>query len=159
MLGNDAVSEYAFLGTYSPWSTGVIYPSGSAVKAPGIYTSGIPNPALTWEKTLSWNAGFDATLWNGLLGIELDAFYNYTYDVLTGMGGNKPSSMGGYYTTYGNNNALDSEGIDILLTHRNKLIFLPGVRERALSVSALTAVTACSDKRGQRQSSTGRYQP
>ena len=120
LLGNDAVSEYAFLGTYSPWSTGVIYPSGSAVKAPGIYTSGIPNPALTWEKTLSWNAGFDATLWNGLLGIELDAFYNYTYDVLTGMGGNKPSSMGGYYTTYGNNNALDSKGIDILLTHRNK---------------------------------------
>lgn len=58
--------------------------------------------------------GFDATLWNGLLGIELDAFYNYTYDVLTGMGGNKPSSMGGYYTTYGNNNALDSKGIDIL---------------------------------------------
>lgn len=57
LLGNDAVSEYAFLGTYSPWSTGVIYPSGSAVKAPGIYTSGIPNPALTWEKTLSWNAG------------------------------------------------------------------------------------------------------
>ena len=44
LLGNDAVSEYAFLGTYSPWSTGVIYPSGSAVKAPGIYTSGIPNP-------------------------------------------------------------------------------------------------------------------
>lgn len=28
--------------------------------------------------------------------------------------------MGGYYTTYGNNNALDSKGIDILLTHRNK---------------------------------------
>ncbi len=121
LLGNDAVSEYAFLSTYSQWESGVIYPSGtSAVKSSGIYTSGIPNPNLTWEKTLSWNAGFDATLWNGLLSIELDAFYNYTYDVLTGMGGGKPSSMGGYYPTYGNHNALDSKGIDILLSHRSK---------------------------------------
>ena len=121
LLGNDAVSEYAFLSTYSQWKSGVIYPLGaSAVKSPGIYTSGIPNPNLTWEKTLSWNTGFDATLWNGLLSIELDAFYNYTYDVLTGMGGGKPSSMGGYYPTYGNHNALDSKGIDILLSHRSK---------------------------------------
>ena len=121
LLGNDAVSEYAFLSTYSQWKSGVIYPLGaSAVKSPGIYTSGIPNPNLTWEKTLSWNTGFDATLWNGLLSIELDAFYNYIYDVLTGMGGGKPSSMGGYYPTYGNHNALDSKGIDILLSHRSK---------------------------------------
>ena len=71
------------------------------------------------ENTLL-DTGFDATLWNGLLSIELDAFYNYTYDVLTGMGGGKPSSMGGYYPTYGNHNALDSKGIDILLSHRSK---------------------------------------
>ena len=52
LLGNDAVSEYAFLSTYSQWKSGVIYPLGaSAVKSPGIYTSGIPNPNLTWEKT------------------------------------------------------------------------------------------------------------
>ncbi|MFR7498664.1 MAG: hypothetical protein ACLUVZ_15930 [Bacteroides stercoris] len=95
----------------------MIYPSGSAVKALGIYTSGIPNPALTWEKTLL-NAGLMPPL-NGLLGIELDAFYNYTYDVLTGMGGNKPFHGWLLYHD-GNNNALDSKGIDILLTHRNK---------------------------------------
>ncbi|MCS3362873.1 hypothetical protein NXV22_04950 [Bacteroides thetaiotaomicron] len=25
-------------------------------------------------------------MWNGLLGMEFDAFYNYTYDILTAMG-------------------------------------------------------------------------
>ncbi len=122
LLGNDAVSEYAFLSTYSQWNTGVIYPYGSSTKSSAIYTSGIPNPDLTWEKTLSWNAGFDATLWNGMLGIELDGFYNYTYDVLTSMGGGKPSSMGGYYPTYGNHNALDTKGVDIQITHRNRVM-------------------------------------
>lgn len=29
-------------------------------------------------------------MWNGLLGMEFDAFYNYTYDILTAMGGDYP---------------------------------------------------------------------
>ena len=50
----------------------------------------IANPTLTWENTLTYNAGFDFTMWNGLLGMEFDAFYNYTYDILTAMGGDYP---------------------------------------------------------------------
>lgn len=119
LLGNDGVSEYMFLSTYSLWGNQVIYPGLTANNAySAIYTSAVANPNLTWEKTLSWNAGFDATLWGGLLGIELDAFYNYTYDVLGTQGGGKPSSMGGYYATWVNNNALDSKGVDILVSHR-----------------------------------------
>ena len=53
----------------------------------------IANPTLTWENTLTYNAGFDFTMWNGLLGMEFDAFYNYTYDYLTAMGGDYPPSM------------------------------------------------------------------
>ncbi len=121
LLGNDAVSEYMFLSTYSQWDSYVIYPNaGSTTLSPGIYTSAVANPDLTWEKTLSYNIGFDATLWNSLLGFEVDAFYNYTYDVLGSNSGGKPSSMGGYYSTYANINALDSKGIDVLVTHRNK---------------------------------------
>lgn len=121
LLGNDGVSEYMFLSTYSQWNNKIIYPSANGnTIGTGIYTSAVANPYLHWEKTLSWNAGFDATLWKGLLGIELDAFYNYTYDVLGTQGGGKPSSMGGYYSTWANNNSLDSKGVDILISHRNR---------------------------------------
>lgn len=120
LLGNDGVSEYMFLSTYSQWGSYVIYPSASGnSSSAGIYTSAVANPNLSWEKTLSWNAGFDASLWDGKLGIELDGFYNYTYDVLGYQGGGKPSSMGGYYSTVTNNNALDSRGVDLQLTHKN----------------------------------------
>lgn len=121
LLGNDGVSEYMFLSTYSQGDGYVIFPhAGGNTVGTGIYTTVVANPDLSWEKTLSWNAGFDATLWRGLLGVELDAFYNYTYDVLGTQGGGKPSSMGGYYSTWANNNALDTKGVDILLSHRNR---------------------------------------
>ena len=116
LLGNDGVSPYMFLSKYAQ-GTKVVYNGGSAV--PSYYTSGIPNKDLTWEKTLSYNAGFDFSLWDGLLGGEIDAFYNYTYDILTWNGGGHPDSMGGYFPTYVNKNAIDSKGIDVLLTHRN----------------------------------------
>lgn len=122
LLGNDGVSEYMYLSTYSQWGSYVIYPTVSGnVSAPGIYTSAVANPNLTWEKTLSWNAGFDASLWGGRLGLEIDGFYNYTYDVLGYQGGGKPSSMGGYYSTVANNNALDAKGIDVQITHKNTI--------------------------------------
>ena len=47
----------------------------------------IANPTLTWENTLTYNAGL--TLRCGMVcwELEFDAFYNYTYDILTAMGG------------------------------------------------------------------------
>ena len=120
LLGNDNVSEYMFLSTYSQWGGKVLYPSANGnTIGTGIYTTAVPNPNLHWEKVLSWNAGFDATLWNGLLGIELDAFYNYNYDILATQGGGKPSSMGGYYSTWANHDARDTKGIDVLVSHHN----------------------------------------
>ena len=42
---------------------------------------------LTWEKCRSINVGFELSAWNGLLGIEFDVFYKYTYDILRSIGG------------------------------------------------------------------------
>jgi len=121
LLGSDSAGEYAFLSTYSPYGN-VAYGqlNGSTVITPAYYTSGIPNTDLTWEKTQSWNAGFDMTMWKGLLGIEFDVFYNFTYDMLTYQSSGFPSSMGGYYPTWVNSNQLDSRGIDLKLSHHNK---------------------------------------
>ena len=117
LLGNDGVSPYMFLSKYA-LGTKVVYPGGAAV--PSYYTDGIPNKDLSWEKTQSWNVGVDFSLWNGLLGGEIDAFYNYTYDILSYNGGGHPDSMGGYFPTYVNGNAIDAKGVDIQLSHRNR---------------------------------------
>ncbi len=115
LLGNDGVSAYSFLSQYA--SSSNIMLDGNL--SPAYYTYVIANQNLTWEKTLSWNAGFDFTMWNGMLGVEFDAFYNHTYDILTAMGGNYSPSMGGYYPTYANNNEIDAKGLDVLVSHRN----------------------------------------
>ncbi len=120
LLGNDSVSPYMFLSSYSQWNNVALGQRGGVTTiAPAYYTSGIANTGLTWEKTMSWNVGYDLTMWGGKLGMEVDGFYNYTYDMLTYQSTGFPSSMGGYYPTWVNHNALDSKGIDILLSHRN----------------------------------------
>ncbi len=124
LLGNDGVDPYMFLSKYAQgnrnygqWDK-VVYSGSAAV--PAYYTSGVPNKDLTWEKTLSYNVGMDFSLWDGLLGGEIDGFYNYTYDILSWNGGGHPDSMGGYFPTYVNKNAIDAKGIDVLITHRNR---------------------------------------
>ena len=121
LLGNDGVSPFMFLSSYG-LAGKMVLQNGSVV--PAYYTTGVPNKSLTWEKTLSWNAGYDLSMWDEKLGMEVDGFYNYTYDILTGNSGGKPSSMGGYYPTYVNGNAIDSKGIDVLVTHKNRFELL-----------------------------------
>lgn len=118
LLGNDSVSPFAFLNTYAYGNKVNI--NGSLVNS--LYTAVLANPNLTWEKTLSYNAGFDLTMWRGLLGVEFDVFYNYTYDILTYMGGDYPPSMGGYYQTYANHNAVDAKGFELILSHKNHFL-------------------------------------
>lgn len=123
LLGNDYVTEYMFLNKYSPWSGKVAYPSptGTVINS-AYYDSGLANTDLTWEKTLSYNVGFDANLWDSKLEVEVDAFYSWTYDILTGNGSDYPASMGGYYPTYINYDQIDSKGIDVMLSHRNQVM-------------------------------------
>lgn len=116
LLGNDGVPAYSFLNTYSFGGNRII--NGSMVHS--LYTTGVPNPELTWSKTRSQNVGFDATLWGGLLSVEFDVFYNYVYDLLAEMGGDMAPSMGGYYTTWKNYNRYAVKGFEWVLSHRNK---------------------------------------
>ena len=119
LLGNDNASAYTFLSTYGKIGSDVIY---NGKNFPAYQPLAVPNKDLTWEKTLSWNVGFDLSMWNGMLGIELDGFYNKTYDMLTSQGANFPPSMGGYYPTIINKNAMEAKGVDIMLSHRHKVM-------------------------------------
>ncbi len=124
LLGNDSISAYTFLNTYSKYSSQIVYGNygqGNVVK-PGYRDDGLANPDLTWEKSLSSNVGFDLKMWGGMLGMEIDGFYRYNFDLLTAMGSDYPPSMGGYYPTYKNHNAYDTKGIDVMVSHRNSFM-------------------------------------
>lgn len=86
-----------------------------------MYASILGNPNLSWSKCITYNIGVDATMFNGLLGAELDVFYKYEYDKLAAVTGAYPPSMGGYYFATANSNKCDYKGFDITLTHRNRV--------------------------------------
>ena len=119
LLGNNqGVSPYAYLSTYAKGSN-IVYGNTTV---PAYYPNVVPNLNLTWENILSYNVGLDLNMWNGKLGAEIDAFYSYTYDMLAQQGSDFPPSMGGYYPTYVNNNAMDTAGIDVMLSHKNTVM-------------------------------------
>jgi len=133
LLGNDlGTNAYMFANNYSKYYSQVIYGDGSVNPAYG--DSGIANRDLTWEKSLSYNVGFDLSLWNGKLSAEIDGFYNYVFDMLTAQSSGYPSSMGGYYMSYINHNAYDTKGIDVMVSHRNH--FLLGGKPFQYGISA-----------------------
>ena len=136
LLGNDlATSAYMYLKTFSP-SSDVIYKpyNGNTTVNPSYKENGVPNVDLTWEKQLSYNVGFDFSMWDGKLAMEVDAFYNYVYDMLTAQGSGFPPSMGGYYMSYINKNAYDVRGIDVMVSHKNH--FMLGGKPFQYGISA-----------------------
>ena len=50
---------------------------------------------LKWSTTKTYNIGLDVDVLRRKLGLELDVFYQVTSDLLEGIGGTFPSSLGG----------------------------------------------------------------
>ena len=119
LTGTSAVSAYQYLNTMTISSGNSVVIGGQGQQS--IYTSGIANPNITWEKNLNYNVGVDATFWGGLLGIEADVFYTYKYDMLASASGSYPPSVGGYYPAYENKNKQDVRGFDFTISHNNRV--------------------------------------
>lgn len=86
-----------------------------------LYTATLGNPNLTWAKAITYNMGVEFMAWRGLLGVEIDAFYKYQYDLLASIGGSYPPSMGGYFFNSDNVNKIDYRGFDFTISHNNKI--------------------------------------
>lgn len=118
-LGNDEVGNYAYLRTMSMGVNPVAMIGDKLVRSLGV--TNVPNKDIKWETTTNYNIGFESTLWNGLLGVEADAFYSVTKDILQSQGGLMPPSMGGYYPATVNSGVVDNRGFELILTHRKSL--------------------------------------
>lgn len=84
-------------------------------------TSRPVNPLLKWELTDTYNVGIESSMWNGLLGVELDVFYMKTTRSLESQSGSFPPSLGNYYPAYINYGSHDNRGFELVLTHRNRI--------------------------------------
>ncbi|MEL7589310.1 MAG: TonB-dependent receptor [Prolixibacteraceae bacterium] len=117
VLGNDAISSFDYLTGYE--IPGSFYIFGQT-PAPVIRSAGLANPNITWETMKISNIGVDGTLWNGLFGFEVDAFYRLRENILAEPRTQAPSTFGAVFPRT-NLNKQDNRGFEITLTHRNKL--------------------------------------
>ena len=71
--GNLAGSAFQYLSGYNLYGNSYAFGSGTVVQ--GSYQPQEANPNITWEISTKTNAGFEATLWKGLLKVEADYFW------------------------------------------------------------------------------------
>ena len=117
VLGNDAVSSFDYLTGYTISTNYYVFGS---TPAPIIASAGLANPYITWETMKMSNIGLDGNFWNGLLGFEIDAFYRLREDILAQPTEQVPSTFGASMPRT-NLNKRDNRGIEITLTHMNKV--------------------------------------
>lgn len=76
---------------------------------------------LRWASTDNYNVGFDIDLWGQKLGVEFNAFYKLTKDILESQSGNYPSSLGGYFPSYVNSGKVANRGFELSIKHANTI--------------------------------------
>lgn len=114
-LGNQNIPLYSYLNGvdinqgYSFNNTTV---AGSAVIS-------LSDPNISWETTTISNLGLDLGLWDGLLGITLDAYNKKTTDILARI--NVPSQVGNLQGPVTNLYSMSNKGLEIAVTHENTL--------------------------------------
>ncbi len=114
-LGNDRVSAYQYLQAFQ---FGNNYVFGGA-DAPGIYSSVMPNPDITWEVSKKLDVGLEAVLWNRLLTAELTVFHENRSNILLGRNLSVANVFGFPALPDENIGEVDNNGFELNLGHRN----------------------------------------
>jgi len=105
---NQAINPYQTLGALktSP------YNFGQTGYAMGYYVTQLPNPALGWEFSKTWNYGADFTLLNNRLSGTIDYYTVNTSNVLLSVGLPTTSGVSSYTANIG---ATQNKGIELSL--------------------------------------------
>jgi TonB-linked SusC/RagA family outer membrane protein len=111
LTGNDAVGSYQWLDRAST-GTGAYY--GGSTAFPGTSIGTVANPLITWEKSLSYNAGLDAGFLGNMFTFGVDYFFRHTYDILGSQTNEVPDTFGASLAD-SNYGIVDSYGVEIEL--------------------------------------------
>ncbi len=123
LLGNDrivlkdknAVSGWQWMQRYN-LVDGAYFGSLSS----GVAADVIPNVDITWEKSLTYNFGLDATFLNNKLSLNVDAFYRHTYDILGDRAASVPATFGAKMPSE-NYAVIDARGFEVELGYNDKI--------------------------------------
>ncbi len=115
-MGNDAVKPFQYLASFQYGNNYVINNSDVI----GLIPSGVPNPNITWEVAKSSNLGLEASLWTGLLGIEMDLFKTRRSNILTKRTAIIPDYTG-LVLPDENVGIVENRGVDLQISHNHKV--------------------------------------
>ncbi len=117
-LGSDRIpSRFGYYNRYNLVSNN--YPFGG-VFVNGLEPGAIANTSLTWEKANKTDIGVEARMWNGLLGFDVTLFRERRSDILATRSLSVPFTFGGSLPSE-NLGIVDNKGIEVNLTHDNKI--------------------------------------
>lgn len=117
LTGYDAIIGWQWQEKYKSGSSAYLGTSPAA--NPGIQFGGVVNPAVTWEKSLSYNIGADL-YWGEHLTLGGEYWYRSTYDILDNRIKSIPTSFG-FDMPKENYGKVHASGIDIEVSYKNNI--------------------------------------
>ena len=105
----NSVSNYAYLATYD---TGV-YPFGSDVSYPALYSTTMAAPNLHWEEIAQTNLGVDVSLFQSRITLSADAYLKDTRDMLVKAAIPITAGFNDTSTTYTNAGRVSNKGVEV----------------------------------------------
>ena len=123
-LGNQEVRDMAYLSAisrnphYAFGNASQDNRPGSGVFYEGATIFGIPNRDLTWERTETFNIGFDAQVFKGF-GFTAEYYYKKTHGILQAI--DLPSSVGIIETPVANVAKVQNQGFEFNLNWQQQL--------------------------------------
>ncbi len=113
LTGNDSIGAYQSLAALSSTTDGYLFDDSQPV---AFYRSRLSQPELTWEKTASYNAGLDWSMFGNRLSITADAYLSWTTDLLLSV---QVANQTGYTSHLRNLGKVSNRGIELTLDTRN----------------------------------------
>lgn len=111
--GNDAIASYRSLAAMSSTTGGYVFDGSQPV---AYFRSRLDSPDLTWEKTLSYNAALDWSMFKNRLNITVEAYLSKTSDLLLYV---QLPSQTGYESYLKNLGKTSNKGIELTIDSKN----------------------------------------
>lgn len=114
-LGNDEIGGWQWMARYGI-TTGAVF-SGLTY---GLAPKEVPNPQLTWEKSTSYNVGFDSRWFHNKIDFSFEYFQRRTYDILDNLTVSVPTTYGASLPKE-NYSEVKSRGFEVELGYNDKI--------------------------------------
>jgi TonB-linked SusC/RagA family outer membrane protein len=109
--GNAEIPNYQQYGTTSQYNNGIIY-NGDSI----LYELNLENPDISWEKTVSYDAGVEFGLFKDRIYGEVAYYNKRTTDMLLQV---KVATSSGWQQVWKNIGEMENKGWEVTLTSRN----------------------------------------